>query len=225
MNSQRNGFLVFLCSLIPGAGEMYLGFMKQGISIMAIFWGILFIAAGLNLEVVVFLLPIVWCYSFFHVHNLKKLPYDQFEAEEDKFLIPDTIQLPNIIGKKSNTIIAGLLIFVGVAILWNTVFIDLIYAFSSYTHFPRWVVEDILYRMPQLVLAIALIIVGVVLIRGKYKEVYSETEDMPKEDTKNNQEFFDNQDFSRPENRYGTDEIIKEQEKKEQDESKKEEIN
>ena len=34
MQKQKKGFLLFISSLIPGAGEMYMGFFKQGISIM-----------------------------------------------------------------------------------------------------------------------------------------------------------------------------------------------
>ena len=39
MTKQKKGLLLFICSLIPGAGEMYMGFFKQGISIMLMFWG------------------------------------------------------------------------------------------------------------------------------------------------------------------------------------------
>lgn len=197
MNSRKNGFLVFICSLVPGAGEMYLGFMKQGISIMTIFWGILFIAAGLNLEVVIFLLPIVWCYSFFHVHNLKKLPYDKFEAEKDEFLIPESINLPIVIGKRANAIVAGVLIFLGIAIIWNSIIIDLVYDVSSYIHFPSWIVADILSRIPQFVLAIILIVAGVILIKGKYKEVYHSEEEYHPENEMNykvNKEYNNNEE-------------------------------
>ena len=34
MKKQKHGFWVFIFSLIPGAGEMYMGFKKQGISIV-----------------------------------------------------------------------------------------------------------------------------------------------------------------------------------------------
>lgn len=37
MTKQKKGFLLFLCSLIPGAGELYMGFRKQGLSIMLLF--------------------------------------------------------------------------------------------------------------------------------------------------------------------------------------------
>ena len=30
MTKQKKGLLLFLCSLVPGAGEMYMGFFKQG---------------------------------------------------------------------------------------------------------------------------------------------------------------------------------------------------
>ena len=48
MQKQKKGFLLFISSLIPGAGEMYMGFFKQGISIMTLFWAIIAIAGGLN---------------------------------------------------------------------------------------------------------------------------------------------------------------------------------
>ena len=44
MQKQKKGFLLFISSLIPGAGEMYMGFFKQGISIMTLFWAIIAIA-------------------------------------------------------------------------------------------------------------------------------------------------------------------------------------
>lgn len=37
MARQKNKILMFLFSLIPGAGQMYMGFMKQGLSLMTIF--------------------------------------------------------------------------------------------------------------------------------------------------------------------------------------------
>ena len=37
MSRKKSGFLTFCCSLLPGAGEMYLGFLKQGASIMTLF--------------------------------------------------------------------------------------------------------------------------------------------------------------------------------------------
>ena len=39
MRRQRKGFLTWIASLIPGAGELYMGFEKQGVSLMILFLG------------------------------------------------------------------------------------------------------------------------------------------------------------------------------------------
>ena len=46
MTKKKSKFFTFCCSLIPGAGEMYLGFLKQGISIMTTFF-LIFVVAGI----------------------------------------------------------------------------------------------------------------------------------------------------------------------------------
>ena len=52
MQKQKRGFWLFIFSLIPGAGEMYMGFKKQGISIMFLFWGVFAIGACTGLACV-----------------------------------------------------------------------------------------------------------------------------------------------------------------------------
>lgn len=41
--SKKSGFLRFIFSLIPGAGEMYMGFMKQGVTLMVLFLSLIHI--------------------------------------------------------------------------------------------------------------------------------------------------------------------------------------
>ena len=83
MQKQKRGFWLFIFSLIPGAGEMYMGFKKQGISIMFLFWGVFAIGACTGMDWLVFLIPIIWFYSFFNVHNLKSLSEEEFYSIED----------------------------------------------------------------------------------------------------------------------------------------------
>ena len=59
MPTQKRGFWLFIFSLIPGAGEMYMGFFKQGISIMTLFWGIVAISGRMNLDFTVVFLPVL----------------------------------------------------------------------------------------------------------------------------------------------------------------------
>ena len=44
---------------------MYLNMMKKGIVLMTFFCGIGFIAAFFNIELLLFLLPVVWFLNFF----------------------------------------------------------------------------------------------------------------------------------------------------------------
>ena len=86
MTRKKNKFLTFCCSLLPGAGEMYLGFMKQGVSLMGIFFLIWAVSGILNLPALLFVQPVIWFYSFFHVHNLNSMPDEEFYAVEDDYL-------------------------------------------------------------------------------------------------------------------------------------------
>lgn len=86
MTKKRNGFLRFCCSLLPGAGEMYMGFMKMGLSLMSMFFGIIVAASIFELGPLAVLAVIAWFYSFFHVHNLAGLSDEEFYAVEDDYL-------------------------------------------------------------------------------------------------------------------------------------------
>ena len=69
MTRKKGGFFTFICSLLPGAGEMYMGFFKQGISIMSLFFIMIVVSSWLELGPLMFVLPVLWFYSFFHVQN------------------------------------------------------------------------------------------------------------------------------------------------------------
>ena len=48
MTHKKSSFWRFLFSLIPGAGEMYMGFLKMGTSLMALFILLIFVPASLG---------------------------------------------------------------------------------------------------------------------------------------------------------------------------------
>ncbi len=169
MTRKKSGFLTFCFSLIPGAGEMYMGFMKQGISIMAVFWLLIFLAAFFGMGPLLFILPILWCYSFFNVHNIRGMSDEEFYALEDDYLfhLNDNAFWGRLRGKQSN-LLAAVLIIIGVVIMWNRL-----------ADYMRWLLPDSVYwyimdDIPQLVIAVLLIWCGIYLIRGKKKELDSE---------------------------------------------------
>ena len=57
---KKSGFLTFCFSLIPGAGEMYLGFMKMGVSLMGLFFAVIVVGVFLNVASVMLIDVIVW---------------------------------------------------------------------------------------------------------------------------------------------------------------------
>ena len=170
MQKQKKGFLLFISSLIPGAGEMYMGFFKQGISIMTLFWAIIAIAGGLNISSLVIFLPVLWFYSFFHVHNLKELPEEEFYAIEDNYILHlDRIFQNNIrLSQKHIKIAAILLIVFGVAVFWNG-FRDLL--FWILPNSLAIIIQDIMYQIPSVIIGILIIVAGYQLLTGKIKSI------------------------------------------------------
>ena len=51
-------------SIIPGAGHMYLGYQKKGLLIMGAFMFSIFFMGWLRISFLLFLLPLIWFYSF-----------------------------------------------------------------------------------------------------------------------------------------------------------------
>ena len=92
MQQKKRGFWLFIFSLIPGAGELYMGFRKQGTSIMALCWGLIALSGLSGSAVFACILPVLWFYSFFNVHNLKSLPDEEFYALEDHYIFNIDLQ-------------------------------------------------------------------------------------------------------------------------------------
>ena len=166
MTKQKHGFLVFIASLIPGAGEMYMGFRKQGISIMLLFWGTFALTSVINMGWIMLFLPILWFYSFFNVHNLKSLSEEDFYSVEDSYIL----HLDQFIGstdsafKKHRTVLAVLLILFGAAVLWNNITDILYWILPS---FISSVLSNIFFRLPGIVIAVAIIAAGVYMLRTR----------------------------------------------------------
>lgn len=73
-------------SIIPGAGHMYLGYQKKGLVIMGTFFFAVFFMGWLNLSLFLFVLPLIWFYSFFDV--LHSVDGNNIENDEISFVLP-----------------------------------------------------------------------------------------------------------------------------------------
>ena len=174
MNNQKNRFWTFIFSLVPGAGEMYFGLYRQGISLMLIFFALLFIPMALNLSLFCVLAIVVWFYSFLHVHNMRHMPVEEFQLIEDK-CIWEGLNINFQWNSTYKTVVALLLIVVGIFLLWNN-FTDLLWYVL-----PNNVIADFIYsftyRLPRIVIALLIIFLGAKLIGGKKKELEQEEAD------------------------------------------------
>ena len=173
MKKQKHGFWVFIFSLIPGAGEMYMGFKKQGISIMLLFWGSIALASITGLGWLAMFLPVIWFYSFFNVHNLKSLSEEEFYSVDDNYVL-HMDQFSGNMGKflqKHRNVTAWILILFGICILWSR-FTALLYLIvpvelADYAY-------EICNNLPQIVIAAGIIAAGIYLLTQQKKKLEKE---------------------------------------------------
>lgn len=154
---------------------MYLGFMKQGVSLMCIFTGWFAFCVSFRFELGLFVLPVIWFYSFFHVHNLVSLPDEEFYQQEDYYML---LQLDEIVGfdkweRGKVKFIAAVLIFIGgytiLTTLWD----------SFWGIMPSWMYDELYivrHGVPRIVISLILIVFGIYLIRGKKVKLDEESE-------------------------------------------------
>ena len=175
---KKNKFFTFIFSLLPGAAEMYMGFMKNGLSMMIIFFiTFLPMAAFNSMEFMMLLSAVVWFYGFFHARNIAGLDDCDFNDLNDIYIWEEfgDFKWKDYDNKKIAKWIAILFIFIGVAQLWDYLFYEIICRLipGDYWNDIYPVIKDI----PQVIFAILFIIIGINMIRGKKKELDSKLEE------------------------------------------------
>ena len=166
MNNQKNRFWTFILSLMPGAGEMYFGLYRQGVSLMLLFFVILLIPLILQVSALSLLCVILWFYSFLHTHNLRSMPLDEFCQLEDRYLwegLSHTFQWNN----RNKTVVAVALIVIGAFLLWENLFAWLGWFFGGF-------LGNFFYRLPRAVIGVLVLLLGIWLITGKKRELDQE---------------------------------------------------
>lgn len=171
MKQKRNRFFTFIFSFIPGAVEMYMGFMKNGISIMAIFLASIFIPVWCRLGSVILLFVILtWFFGFFHARNLAICPEETIQTIPDEyvwneFLEGRTIPFTSPTLRKWGAVI---LIIGGFSMLWSNM------SNIVYTLIPDYIWSNIYYiydKVPQIIIAVLIIVLGIRMIAGKKEEI------------------------------------------------------
>ena len=158
---KKNSFWTFIFSLLPGAAEMYMGFMKMGFSLMTMFAVVLVISTMLEVGAFIFFAAIIWFYGFFHARNLAGLDETELEQVEDEYLFVGNDINPAELGKKYRRLIAAVLIIVGIAALWNCIY-GVIYSICP----PAWEfpISIIGHLLPKVAIAVIVIVFGIKMI-------------------------------------------------------------
>lgn len=174
MNKKRkNGFLTFCFSFMPGMGEMYLGFMKMGVSLMGMFFLLIALSNLLNINVFVYMAVLLWFYSFFHLHNLAGLSDEEYMNTGDEYLF----HLDALLGirkeslQKNRKAVAVILIIVGILLLWNGVKAAILPFLSESAYMLLSRLEN---TVPQILIGGAILFAGFVMIKGKKEELEKE---------------------------------------------------
>ena len=164
----KNGILTFLFAFCPGAGQMYQGYMKRGLSLITMFC--VAFGAGTLLEVLYVAMPIVWMYSFFDTFNLRA-QIGAGTAPQDDYLVHINWhdQRMEQFMLDSHKLLGWGLIALGALVAYQNILMntlgDLLW---------RWGKESPIFRalylvmdqLPEVLVCVVLIVCGIWLVKG-----------------------------------------------------------
>ena len=169
---KKNGILTLLFAFIPGAGQMYQGYMKRGLSLVLMAAAISM--AAMLIPPVAFALLVVFMYSFFDTFNLRaQIGLDA--APADDYLVHFDMRdrrLEQLMAER-HKLLGWLLIACGGMMAYQNIIMntlgDLLW---------RWGKESPIFRalylvmdqLPEVLVCVVLIVCGIWLVKGPRTE-------------------------------------------------------
>ena len=168
MIKKRSRFWTIVFAMLPGAGHMFNGFMKRGVSIMGLFFVLWFAASWLGIGPLALLTPVVWFYAFFDCVNVRFQDDEDFYMQEDCYLFHiEGIRQVRLENPRLKLALGVGLIIVGVYALWNNVLMHFIYRLELLPEGIREALRQFNYAIPQIIVGVLIIWIGLELIKGK----------------------------------------------------------
>lgn len=183
MMENKSSFLTFVFSLIPGAGEMYLGMMKKGVAIMCAFAGVFMLAAILGMGILSCILPIIWFYSFFDTFNVKRLTMAERKIADDEF----ADELYIFIQKDWKTLLGSRKHLIGIVVLIIGVYV----IFANIVRPILWQLQEYVYWLAPLAYNFSSIVVGIVIIYVGIRILRDDDDSIPKAGKKKKVDFVE----------------------------------
>lgn len=169
---KKNRFLTFCFSFLPGAAEMYMGFMKTGVSLMLVFFLLIALAGWMQQAVIVMFGVVIWFYSFFHANHLASLSDEEFVQTKDEYLLGmDGIPGIKSVIENYQKAVAFALIFIGVCFLWNSLTNILFEVLPQSYLFIAHAMNRVGSYVPSVLIGVVIIMIGVKMISGKKVEI------------------------------------------------------
>ncbi len=166
---KKNAFLTFCFSLVPGAGQMYQGYMKRGFSILMLLVLLCMLSVIVNVSFMVFPIMALFAYSFFDTFNIRNRIGTSTEVV-DEYIWKET-EIENLFGKfniqKRHIFLGYLLIIAGIYIFFTSVLSNIAYYYDI--RFLAIFVRAITSYLPPLIIATICVYIGVKFITNKEK--------------------------------------------------------
>ena len=178
---RKNGFWTFCFAFIPGAGQMYQGYMKRGLSLVGICAAAILVGSVLEplLAFAMAVCCIAWMYSFFDTFNLRaQLLAGNDPADDYLFHLGRDISLERFL-RRRHKLFGWALVAVGLYTLYDELLMDLL-ARLYWRLENQWIVQvlyNVLDEVPTVLICLALIALGVWLVRGPQQKQQPSAED------------------------------------------------
>ena len=159
---KKNGILTLLFACIPGAGQMYQGYMKRGLSLITMFCLFIILGSTTGLDALVVGCIVVYMYSFFDTLNLRAQLAAE-KAPEDDYLVHfnwHDARMTQFMGE-SHKLVGWGLIALGAIVFYNNIIMRVLGDVMW-----RWGQDNPVFRaiylmldaLPQIVVCVALIV-------------------------------------------------------------------
>lgn len=164
----KSAFLTFLFAFCPGAGQMYLGYMRRGASLACLFIAIICLSAFLNMSYIGVFALVVYMYAFFDTFHLRRQTPAQAQANPDAWLVDPAVLLgadwKGLVGRY-HRVIGIVLIVLGAYSLYQNFVAPFLYGIS-YMWEGLWWLRAILDGLSTVVVAGIFILFGLYLLRS-----------------------------------------------------------
>ena len=171
---KKNAFLTFIFACIPGAGQMYYGYMKRGTSLLVYFC--LFIMLGAIISPLVVGVAVVYMFSFFDTYDLIR-HMAAGEPKEDSLLVLGNYEEIKKMVPQHNRLIGWGLVGFGVWALYETFISTWLYTLLC-SLMGNGYAYDIISGIPNVVIAALLIFSGLKLL-GLHPEKKNRDDELP----------------------------------------------